>query len=306
MALSKELRFPQALLLIPLGTVVIWSFNVLRIVLLLLIGASGRRDVALGGFHSQAGWLAFNIVGLGLVAISRHFHLFSRSGATEEGQLTPEEISNPTACYVGPMLAIVAVSMITAAMSNGQFDSFYPARVVAAALAFWILRRGYSALNWSWSWSWPAVGIGVVVFVLWMALEPLYKTAEDTSQAIPRALAAMPMSAAAAWLVCRIIGSVALVPVAEELAFRGYLIRRMIAADFESVPVDRFTWPSFLISSLLFGAVHQRWIAGTLAGMCYALALRHRGRLADAMLAHATTNALIAALVLTAGAWSLW
>jgi CAAX prenyl protease-like protein len=104
----------------------------------------------------------------------------------------------------------------------------------------------------------------------------------------------------------RVFGSVVMVPLAEELAFRGYLVRRLIAADFESVPADRFTWPSFLISSLLFGAMHQRWVAGTIAGMLYALALRHRGRLGDAVLAHATTNALIAALVLTNGAWSLW
>ncbi len=62
---------------------------------------------------------------------------------------------------------------------------------------------------------------------------------------------------AVAWVIFRVFGSVVIVPLAEELAFRGYLVRRLIAADFESVPVDRFTWPSFLISSLLFGAMHQ-------------------------------------------------
>jgi membrane protease YdiL (CAAX protease family) len=55
-----------------------------------------------------------------------------------------------------------------------------------------------------------------------------------------------------------------------------------------------------------FGALHGRWLAGTLAGLCYALALYRRGRLGDAVLAHATTNALIAADVLATGTWSLW
>ena len=300
----KELRFPHALILIPIGTVVIWSFNVLRIVLLVLLGASGRPDVALGGFHSQAGWLAFNFVSLGLVAISRQLKLFSRSSPRDEPHANDSAVFNPTACYLGPMLAIVAASMITAAMSNGRFDALYPARVVAAGLAFWILRKGHSTLRWSWSW--PAVGIGVAVFALWMGLEPLYSRPSESAQTIPRALGDMSRSAAAAWLFFRVFGSVVVVPVAEELAFRGYLVRRLIAADFESVPIDRFTWPSFLISSLLFGAMHQRWVAGTLAGMLYALAVRHRGRLEDAILAHATTNALIAALVLITGAWSLW
>ena len=208
------------------------------------------------------------------MAISRQYRLFVKETPTADSAPVDPAVSNPTAIYLGPMLAIVAASMITAAMSSGQFDTLYPVRVAAAGLAFWILRKGYSSLHWSWSW--PAVGFGVVVFALWMALEPLYSKSQET-QTIPRALAEMSTWAAAAWLFFRVFGSVVMVPLAEELAFRGYLVRRLIAADFESVPVDRFTWPSFLISSLLFGAMHQRWIAGTLAGMLYALAVRAPG-----------------------------
>jgi hypothetical protein len=40
--------------------------------------------------------------------------------------------------------------------------------------------------------------------------------------------------------------------------------------------------------------------------MFYALALYGRRKLSDAVLAHATTNALIAAHVLASGKWSLW
>ena len=75
---------------------------------------------------------------------------------------------------------------------------------------------------------------------------------------------------------------------------------------FEEVPVGRFTWFSFLASSAAFGLLHGRWVAGTLAGLVYAVALFRRRQLADAYLAHATTNALIAADVLWTGAWSLW
>jgi len=96
------------------------------------------------------------------------------------------------------------------------------------------------------------------------------------------------------------------VPIAEELAFRGYLLRRLIAADFDQVTSVRFTWLSFLVSSVLFGALHGRWLAGTVAGMCYALAMYRRGKVADAVIAHAVTNALIAADVLIMGNWGLW
>ena len=79
-----------------------------------------------------------------------------------------------------------------------------------------------------------------------------------------------------AWVIARVLGSVFVTPVVEELAFRGYLTRRLIAADFKSVPQGTFSWLSFLVSSLLFGLIHERWIAGTIAGMFYAFALYGR------------------------------
>lgn len=108
-------------------------------------------------------------------------------------------------------------------------------------------------------------------------------------------------------MTVRVVGSVVTVPLAEELAFRGYLARRLIAADFEDVSAIHLTWLSVLLSSVLFGAMHQqRWLAGTLAGVLYALVFRRKGELSHAVLAHATTNAMIAAHVLISGNWSLW
>jgi hypothetical protein len=55
-----------------------------------------------------------------------------------------------------------------------------------------------------------------------------------------------------------------------------------------------------------FGLLHGRWFAGTLAGMAYAAALYRRGHMGEAVYAHMTTNALIAAYVLRIGRWSMW
>ena len=92
----------------------------------------------------------------------------------------------------------------------------------------------------------------------------------------------------------------------EELAFRGFLLRRLIDADFTSVEPDRAALPAIALSSLAFGALHQSWLAGTLTGLLFAAALLRRGRLADAVVAHATANAVLALLVLGTGRWSLW
>lgn len=297
----RQLRFPRALLLLPLGTVVMWLSNAVRITALVVVGTWGPPEVARQGFHSQAGWLAFNAVALGLIAASRHLPWFARVERDPDDQAGPGV--SPAVAYLGPMMAIVATAMITAAFSSGGFDQFYPLRLLAAAAALGLGWRYYAELRPTWSWA--AVAAGAATFALWVVLEPA-PTRDAAANALPAGLAALPRGWAAFWLVCRVLGSVATVPLAEELAFRGYLMRRLIAADFRDVPVGRFTWTSLLVSSALFGVLHGRWLAGMLAGLVYALVLYRRSELTDAVLAHATTNALIAVSVLATGAWGLW
>jgi exosortase E/protease (VPEID-CTERM system) len=292
----RELRFPRALMLVPVGTAVIWLANSVRIATLVIIGTYGSKAVAAGGFHSHAGWLAFNAVGLGLVVCSRRSRFFRTGIEVRESAAIP----NPTAAYLAPMMALTAAMMVAGAFSAG-FDWLYLLRVIAAGAVLWHYRRDYPDLRRTWSWS--AAAIGVAVFALWMALEP---PSRPGTAPLAAGLAGLPRGLAACWVVARVVGSVTVVPLAEELAFRGFSTRRLIAAEFTEVPPGRFSWPSFLISSALFGALHGRWLAGTLAGMLYAGALYRRGELADAVVAHATTNALIAAYVLTTGTWSLW
>jgi uncharacterized protein len=56
----KQLRFAHALILLPAGTVILFVLNGVSIAALIMIGSAGFETIALGGFHSQAGWIAFN------------------------------------------------------------------------------------------------------------------------------------------------------------------------------------------------------------------------------------------------------
>jgi exosortase E/protease (VPEID-CTERM system) len=299
----RSLRWPQALLLLPVGVVVSWLANIVRITALIAIGTAGAPQVARGGFHSQAGWLAFNFIALGIVAVTQRQHFFTKAEHISRRARGP----NPTAAYLSPVLAIVATTMVTAAFSSG-FPWLYPLRVVAAAGVLWYFWGRYP--RWQWIGLWPAVAIGAGIFALWVGLDWLLTDDDKRSAAdalFASDLQAQPQIWLAVWLVARVLGSVVTVPLAEELAFRGYLPRRLMARDFEQVPIGRFTWVTLLVSSVLFGIVHgQRWLAGTLAGLAYAFALGRRRQLSDAVVAHATTNALIDVYVLTTGAWSLW
>lgn len=293
----RELRFPGALLVLPIGAATIWVVNALRIVALIALGDAGWREIALGGFHSQAGWIAFNVVGLAFVAVLNRGRYFRRDPAPAVAQAGDDG----TTAYLAPFLVVLATAMVTGIFAS-ELDWLYPVRVIAAMAVLWCFRRHYSNLGWSVSWR--AVAIGCVTFALWIALVP---SSEASSPGWPAALASLPAHWAAAWLAIRVIGYTVTVPLVEELAFRGYLMRRLIREDFSRLPVGLFTWSSFLLSSVLFGALHGgSWIAGTLAGMTFAVALYQRRAIGDAVVAHATTNGLIAVYVFATGQWSVW
>jgi len=295
---KRELRFPKALLLLPLGAITIWLLNAVRIVALVAIGDAGWKEVARGGFHSQAGWLVFNAVALAFMAVAHHVSYF-KSAAPERAPRTDD--GDATTAFLGPLAATLAVAMVTGAFA-ASMDWLYPLRLIGAGAVLWMFRRHYAGLRWTISWR--AIAIGAVTFVIWIWLVPAEAGAGSSW---PEALRSVPAHWAAAWLVMRVIGYVVAAPLVEELAFRAYLPRRIVTADFQTLPVGLFTWSSFLISSLLFGALHGGlWIPGTIAGMAFALALYQRRALGDAVQAHATTNGLIAVYVFLTGQWSVW
>jgi exosortase E/protease (VPEID-CTERM system) len=299
-----ELRFPHVLLMIPLATGVIWLANAVRIAALIGVGDSISRDVALGGFHSQAGWLAFIAVALGVMAVAQRVPYFVRQPDVQIKVLpVASAIADATPAYIAPLMVLLASTMITGLFVAG-FDWYYPVRVVLTGATLWYFRRAYWEPNWIFSWA--PFGIGGVVFVLWLLLEPSATFSTTASEMFGEALASAPTLGAILWLIFRAVGSIITVPIAEELAFRGFLTRRLISSDFESVPLGRFTWLSFLVSSLLFGLLHDRWFAGTLAGMLFGLAMYRRRRLTDAFLAHATTNGLLTGYVLLTRTWAVW
>jgi exosortase E/protease (VPEID-CTERM system) len=291
------LRFPHVLILFPAGVVLIWLANAVRIALLLVIGSAGAQEVALGGFHSQAGWLAFNALALGFVALTTRMRFFQRGTAVSPVR----RVLDPTVAYLAPWLTILAVTLFLAAFTAG-FDWLYPARVLAAAVVLCLCRSAYG--RWDGSVSWQAVALGAVVFGVWLLLAPRDLLAGSGPP--PEWTAASP-AWVMLWLVFRVAGSVLTVPLVEELAFRGYLTRRLVQHDFQALPLGRMTVVSVIASSILFGLLHGRcWPAGIIAGLLFSLALRLRGRLADAVAAHLTANALLCAYVLTTGNWSLW
>jgi exosortase/archaeosortase family protein len=131
----RQWRFPQALLLIPAAVAIVWVANAARIAGLLLIGNAGAEKIAAGGFHSQAGWIAFNVIAIGTCVLAKRIPALVVDPVSDAGT------ANPTAPYLMPFLAILAAAMISRAASS-NFECLYPLRVLCgisgAVIGIWI------------------------------------------------------------------------------------------------------------------------------------------------------------------------
>jgi len=300
-ALARErLLVSRALLLIPLGMALAFGANVVRIAALLWVGGSGHVALAAGGLHSKLGWILFIGIALGTIAMAERIPWFRRASRDPHAE-TGGALPAAAAAYVAPLLAALVAALVTSIWSDDALDRWYVARVLAAAGVLWLVRRDLPSPSIALSWL-PLVAAAITC-VAWITVVPSDAAAGGRLIAALQGLGAVERWA---WIVMRVIGSCLIIPVVEELAFRGFLLRWLVSPEFEGVPPRAWTWSAVLLSSLAFGALHDHWIVGTLAGLGFAIVLLRRGRLADAILAHALTNAGIAVAVLGFGRWDLW
>ena len=168
-----RLRFPRALLLIPIGTIAVWVCNALRLTVLIAIGTWISEDVAMGGFHSYSGSLLFSgRRARDRVSAARRSSFFSLLDAADRADATPGDPQRDGRLSRAVPRDRRDADVAGAISTGGGFDVLYPVRVAARR---WrrssYFRRVYQSAS-----AGPAPGrrslMGVVVFVIWMALEP--------------------------------------------------------------------------------------------------------------------------------------
>jgi exosortase E/protease (VPEID-CTERM system) len=283
----REWRFSRAWLVVPLTASAAWCANVVRLAALVWLGARVSPTLALGGFHSYAGTVLFCAASLASVRLALRSRWFTRATSAAH-----ETSSAPAAPYLVPFLASVAAGLVSSAFATEAGEPLLPLRVgveIAALTCF-----GHTYRRAPWKPSRFALASGLAVALAWLGLARLGATASPG--------AAGPTFE----LALRAARAVLLVPALEELAFRGFLARRVGSTDFERVDPRALPWAGVVVSSLAFGVLHHRVAAGVIAGAAYALVYRRRGVLADAVWAHATTNLALVAFAAALGDWNLW
>ncbi len=111
-----------------------------------------------------------------------------------------------------------------------------------------------------------------------------------------------------AWsfVLVRVLGLVVLVPIAEELFWRGFLLRYFIDERWESLPLGTFTIKSCILVTLLFTLAHPEWLAAAIYCLLLNALLYRKKQLWPCIVAHSVSNLVLAIYVITTANWWLW
>lgn len=222
----------------------------------------------------------------------------------------PPSTLHPAVPYAGPF--IVFLALLAALPPLGL-----PPRV---SLLLWLAIPAASIVMWSRGvlqlrpsrplWS---LVIGAAVFFVWVAPDQMWPAwrssvlfqnalAGSAATSLPAAALADPWS-----IALRTARAVLVVPVLEELFWRGWLMRWVADPDFRKLPLGHYQGRSFWLVAVLFALEHgPYWDVGLAAGIVYNWWMVRTKSLGDLILAHAVTNACLCWFVVAGGHWQYW
>jgi CAAX prenyl protease-like protein len=149
--------------------------------------------------------------------------------------------------------------------------------------------------------------VALVVFVLWICPQALLGSPSRLDGFNPEVFSGQP---AAYWItiVFRFLRLVVVVPLVEEIFWRGFLLRYFINEKFYAVPIGAFSWLSFAVVTVGFGFAHSGadWIAALITGALYNCVAYRTKSLASCVLAHAITNLLLGLWIMKTRQWGFW
>jgi len=231
---------------------------------------------------------------------------------------TPQERA-----YIAPFLlfmALLGAGQLVAKLFEGQ--AFW----MVATPQYWTFPLQtlacFAMLVCYWrfyEWRRPArlrftIGIAAFVFILWVAPQEFLGFAPRQTGFDPDFFGKSgPLPTV--HLGLRFLRLVVVVPLVEEIFWRGFLLRYLIHHDFTKVPIGTFRWPAFYSVAIVFALAHwgpNFWPPGPdfwpalITGALYNIVAHRSGQLSSCVLAHAITNLLLGIYIMRTGQWGFW
>jgi hypothetical protein len=223
---------------------------------------------------------------------------------------------SPIAAYVVPFVLFMGGLALVSAVRSLGGDSeniflkkpeywVYPLQtlVCAAALVFFWRQYDFGARGGVLF----GIGAGVLALALWLSPQVVFGFPPRTEGFDPSFFEGDPVLY---WLtvIARFARLVIVVPLIEEIFWRGFLMRYLIREDFDKVAFGTFRPLSFFGVAGLFMFVHGMadWPAAFLTGVIFNFVAVRTKSLAACVIAHAVTNLALGLYIMATRQWGFW
>jgi membrane protease YdiL (CAAX protease family) len=228
--------------------------------------------------------------------------------------------------FVLPFLAFMAFLVLEGVHPNAVYFLYPVKTLVVGGLILWQWKKLPTLKP---SQLLLSLLVGLVVVVGWIGLDPwayhfsLF-LADQINQSLhffgvkplfkdlnaPRAgFAAIQFNPLFAWplITFRLLGASLVVPIMEELFWRGFLMRYLIKEDYRSIPLGTYQPFAFWITTACFASVHgAQWPLAALTGLFYGGLFLKTKNLGNVMVAHGFTNFFLGLYVVQTQRWYFW
>ena len=232
-----------------------------------------------------------------------------------QADATANSTPQPFAAYVAPFVAYMLFTSIEGKGWLGiPYEGWYCLKVLVVLGLLWHFHRQWPR------WSSNGLGLGALMgvagLVLWLALDWLQGVIPGLNAMVASLLGNregfQPFEThgvtlhSIAFVLVRLTGLALVVPIMEEIFWRGFLARYLIDEKFTQVRQGTFTTQSFWIVTAAFVAVHPELLAALAWGALINWLYKQTGNVWACVVMHAVTNLLLGGWILTTGDWRLW
>ena len=224
-----------------------------------------------------------------------------------------ESLRRQILAYASPMLVFTALLGLGSAFKTPNAHWWraapefwiYPLQTLLCAGLLICFRREYEFQPWRRPIF--TVTIALVVFLLWIAPQQFLHFPARLVGFNPDTFAASPPLY---WtiLLLRFLRLVLVVPLVEEIFWRAFFLRFLIAERFPSVPFGAFSWLSFTVVTIAVGFSHsmEDWPAAFITGALYNFVAYRTRSLTSCVFAHGLTNLALGLWIVSTKQWGFW
>lgn len=211
-------------------------------------------------------------------------------------------VKNPAFPYCLPF-ALCMVFLMLREIHPLAVYGLYPLQTIGVGLSIaWVWKRLPSLNPNQWLGS---VIVGILGVLLWVGLDHLWIKHDAGSGFNPWRFESTALS----WTLIffRVVGPALVIPIMEEIFWRGFLMRYLIQEDFEKIKLGTYTHFSFIVTTGMFALIHgSQWPLAVVVGLLYGAWFVFTKNLGNVIVAHGVTNLLLGLYVLKTGQWWFW